>query len=110
MNALRIAVATFNSIPSAGLRPDSITYTGMIHALLNLMDDSAEKVKAMSGIFRQCCDEGCLNPHILNVLAASMSGEIYSSITGVSMTTAFASLPAEWSQRSSRDDVSNDIE
>ena len=110
MYALRIAVATFTSIPSAGLRPDSITYTGMIHALLNLMDDSAEKVKAVSEFFRQCCDEGCLNPHIMNVLAASTSEEIYSSITGVSMTTAFASLPAEWSQRSSRDGVSKNVE
>ncbi len=111
MNALRIAVAAFNSLPSAGLRPDTVTYTGMIHALLNLMDDdSAEKVKAISGIFRQCCDEGCLNPHILNVLAASLSEENYLSITGVSTTTPFANLPVGWSQRSSRDAISKDVE
>ncbi|KAL3763328.1 hypothetical protein ACHAW5_007720 [Stephanodiscus triporus] len=110
MNALRIAVAAFNSLPSVGLRPDSITYTGMIHALLNLMDDSAEKFKAISGIFRQCCDEGCLNPHILNVLAASTSEDDYLSITGASTRTEFSSLPAEWSRRSTRDSISNNVE
>ena len=110
MNALRIAAAAFNSLPSVGLRPDSITYTGMIHALLNLMGDSAEKSKAVSGIFQQCCDEGCLNPHMLNILAAATSEENYFSITGFSPKTAFSSLPAEWSRRSSRDSISNDIE
>lgn len=110
MNALRIAVAAFNSLPSVGLRPDSITYTGMIHALVNLMDDSDEKLKAISGIFLQCCDEGCLNPHILNILAASTSEDDYLSITGVSTKTEFSSLPAEWSRRSSRDIMLNTIE
>jgi hypothetical protein len=74
------------------------------------MGDSAEKSKAVSGIFQQCCDGGCLNPHILNILAAATSEENYFSITGFSPKTAFSSLPAEWSRRSSRDSISNDIE
>jgi hypothetical protein len=110
MNALRIAVAAFNSVPSVGLRPDSITYTGMIHALLNLMGVSADKTKAISGIFHQCCDDGCLNPHMLNVLAAATSEDDYFSITGFSPKTVFSSLPAEWSRRSSRENPSTNIE
>jgi hypothetical protein len=107
MNALRIAVSVFNSLPSVGLKADSITYTGMIHALLNLMDDSLERSKAISGIFQKCCNDGFLNPHILNVLTSSISEDKFLSITGMSPKTDFASLPAEWSRNSSRDTMSN---
>lgn len=107
LNALRIAISAFNSLSSVGLKADSITYTGMIHALLNLMDDSPERSKAISGIFQKCREDGYLNPHILNVLAASISEDKYLTITGITPKTEFASLPVEWSRKSSQDTMSN---
>jgi len=105
-NALQIAASAFNSLPSVGLNADSITYTGMMHVLLNLMNDSPEKVNAISGIFRQCCDEGYLNQHILNVLTSATSEDDLITVTGVSSKEeayTLGRLPPDWSRNSSRD-------
>jgi len=99
-NALQIAASAYNSLPSAGLRASSITYTGMIHVMLNLMDNSTEKVEAIGGIFRRCCEEGFLNQHMINILAAATSEDDLLSITG-SKTSKIIGLPAEWSRNSS---------
>ena len=106
-NALQIAMSAFDSIPSVGLRPDSITYTGMIHAILNLMEDSEERERAnaITTIFRRCCEDGCLNQHILNVLSTSISESDYLLLTGTTSLeeAALPSLPAEWSCRATKD-------
>jgi len=105
-NALQIAASAFNSLPSVGLRADSVTYTGMMHVLLNLMDNSTEKMSAIGRIFRQCCNEGYLNQHILNILAAAISEDDMMAITGVSSieeASTLNHLPPEWNQKSSRD-------
>ena len=100
-------MSAFDSIPSVGLRPDSITYTGMIHAILNLMEDSEERERAnaITTIFRRCCEDGCLNQHILNVLSTSISEADYLSLTGATSLeeAALPSLPAEWSCRATKD-------
>eukprot|EP00571_Detonula_confervacea_P012954 CAMPEP_0172306034 /NCGR_PEP_ID=MMETSP1058-20130122/7195_1 /TAXON_ID=83371 /ORGANISM="Detonula confervacea, Strain CCMP 353" /LENGTH=1003 /DNA_ID=CAMNT_0013017805 /DNA_START=37 /DNA_END=3045 /DNA_ORIENTATION=- len=99
-NALRIAASAYNSLPSVGMKADSITYTGMIRATVNLMEDSADKISAITGIFQQCCDDGCLNQHILNILASRISDDNFLSITGVAsteQTPGLNRLPAEWS-------------
>ena len=99
---MHIAASAYNSLPSIGLKPDSVTYTSMMHVILNLMDDSTEKAKAIEGIFRRCCEEGCLNRHILKVLAEALSKEELFSIAGKDMAS-FSSLPGEWSRNSSQD-------
>lgn len=104
--ALQIAASAFNSLSSVGLRADSITYTSMIHAMVNLMEDSPEKTKAVAGIFQQCCDEGCLNQHILDTLAAKTPQDDFLSITG-EKTSQISSFPAKWRHRSSRADTSH---
>lgn len=100
-------MSAFDSIPSVGLRPDSITYTGMIHAILNLMEDSEERERAnaITTIFRRCCEDGCLNQHILNVLSTSISESDYLLLTGTTSLeeAALPSLPAEWSCRATKD-------
>lgn len=92
-----------------GLRPDSITYTGVIHTILNLVEDSKDRTKTLSTIFRHCCEDGCLNQHIMNILSASLSEGEYLTVTGATSMeeTAFSCLPAEWSRSASRDSMSS---
>lgn len=101
--ALQYAASTFESLPSTGLKRDSATYTSMFNAIINLMDDSAGRTNALSSIFRQCCKEGRLNQHIVNILTEAVSDGDLLSITGASSIeeAAFSSLPREWSSRSS---------
>jgi len=109
-SALQVAFSAYNSLPSAGLRAESITYISMFHAMINLMEDSPEKVTAIANIFQQCCDDGCLNQHMINILAGAMSAGDFLSITGVSSnknTAQMKNLPAKWSQRSSDDNGAN---
>lgn len=105
-NAIRIAVSAFGSLEAAGLSADSVTYTSMFRAMLNLMDNSTERTNALACVFRRCCEEGRLNQHIINTLldATTNSAEDFQSITGIARTgDDLRNLPAEWSRNSSRD-------
>lgn len=76
----------------------------MIHAMINLVDDPAEKVKAISGIFNRCCEDGCLNQHMINLIIEATSEAEFLSINGVSAyrkPQMISNLPAKWSHRSS---------
>ena len=78
----------------------------MIHVLLNLVGDAELKINSLTGIFRKCCDEGCLNQHIINVLLEATTLDEFVSITGVSLhgkALYIESLPTEWSRNSSQD-------
>ena len=76
--------------------------------MINLMEE--EKVEAISGIFQQCCNQGRLNQHMVNLLQSSFSEEEFKSITGVSnpnnggQIPSIHTLPSEWSNHSSVDD------
>ena len=74
----------------------------MIHAVLNLTGSSSDKVNSISGIFRMCCADGCLNQHIINTLVDAMSEEDFAIITGMSNENSIEieSLPPEWSSNS----------
>ena len=101
---MEVATHTFNSLSRAELKADSITYVSMTHAMLNLMEDSPEKTRVLAGLFRQCCDDGCLNQHILNTLDSFLTKKDFLTITGISSTEEtpkIASLPSEWSVRAS---------
>lgn len=100
--ALQIAASTFNSLslPSTGLRPNSITYTSMIHALKNLIEDPLERTQAITGIFQQCCKDGCINQSMMNILAKATTEEQFKSITGYSSDKkTINELPSAWSRR-----------
>ena len=98
--ALQIAASTFNSLPATGLRPNSITYTSMIHALKNLMEDPLERTQAITGIFQQCCKDGCVNQSMMNILAKATTEEQFKSITGYpSDKKNINELPSAWSRR-----------
>ncbi|KAL3798151.1 hypothetical protein HJC23_005712 [Cyclotella cryptica] len=100
--SLQIAASAFKSIKSAGLTADTITYTSMIHAVLNLTGSSSYKVNSIAGIFKMCCADGCLNQHIMNTLVDAMSKEEFAIITGMSNNNSLQieSLPPEWSSNS----------
>lgn len=74
----------------------------MLHAVLNLTGSSSDKVNTISGLFRMCCADGCLNQHIINTLAEAMSEEEFAIITGMSNENSIQieSLPTEWSSNS----------
>ena len=101
--SLQVAASAFNSIESAGLKADSITYTSMIHAILNLCDDIHDRTNALSGVFQRCCEDGCLNQHILNTLIEENTEEEFSIITrglvGYEQSIGIQSLPSQWSSR-----------
>jgi len=101
--SLQVAASAFNSIESAGLKADSITYTSMIHAILNLCDDIHDRTNALSGVFQRCCEDGCLNQHILNTLIEESTEEEFSIITrglvGYEQSIGIQSLPSQWSSR-----------
>ena len=108
MDALLIATSAFDSLAEAGLKADSITYVGMMHAVINLMDDTKEKVDTLQAFFRRCCDDGCLNEWILDILAGALPEEHqFSYVTGgLSLKKGIPklkSLPAGWRHRSSED-------
>jgi len=96
--ALQVAASVFNSIESTGLKTDSITYTSMFHAVLNLTEDATEKVDALSGIFQRCCADGCLNQHMMTILASKVSREELLSIIGHEHAVDVENLPVEWSK------------
>ena len=102
--ALQIAVSAFRSLETIGLTAGSITYTSIIHAIDNLMDDSTEMNKALGDLFRQVCSDGQLNQHMLKLLAdnESMSMVQMTEMTGVTPsyegTIQIDDLPLEWSQ------------
>ena len=103
-NALQIAASAFNTLPSIGLKADSITYTSMIRLMLSLMDNSPDKVNAIGAIFHGCCEEGYLNQHMMYVLNSAVSEDDMITITGLlsEETRSFSSLPAHWSRNASR--------
>ena len=112
-NALQIAASAYNAIDEVGLTADSVTYISMIHAILNLMNESAAKVEALSAIFRKCCERGFLSQHVLTILAQGTQESDFQSITGTSWSRGSSelqveSLPIEWSQNSTqRNKLSN---
>ena len=82
----------------------------MINVILNLIVDSTERINALGGIFRRCCEQGCLNQHIINVLAEKTTKDEFLFITGVSTTGKSLNVenfPSEWSQKSSFDSTVN---
>jgi len=64
----------------------------MIRALLNLMENSDERTRAIAGIFQQCCKDGCLNQQLMDILAQATTEDQYLFITGVSKTTPIDAL------------------
>jgi hypothetical protein len=103
--ALQIAASAFNSIGSAGLKADSATYTSMARAILNLSASSGDKVNALSGIFQRCCEDGCLNQHIVDTLVDETSKEEFAMITGsmgYEHGIQIENLPTKWSCNSTR--------
>lgn len=98
---MQIAASAFNSIESAGLKPDSITYMSMIHAILELSATSSDKINALSGIFQRCCADGCMNQLIMNTLVEETSKDEFSAITGgLNRSIQLDELPAQWSRNS----------
>ena len=92
-DALQIAASAFNSLPSStGIKANEITYSGMIRALLNLMENSDERTKAIAGIFQQCCKDECLNQQLVDILAQATTEDQYLFITGASKTTPIDAL------------------
>ncbi|KAL7454226.1 hypothetical protein ACHAWC_005850, partial [Mediolabrus comicus] len=105
-NALQIAASAFNSLDTAGFTADSVTFVSMFRAILNLMNDSSEKIDALAAIFRKCCDGGFLNQHIINILAEGTSEDELHSITGISTRRGpdelqIESVPNSWSRNAS---------
>lgn len=106
-NALQIAASAFNALDSAGLTADSVTYVGMIRAILNLVNDSEGKIGALTALFRQCCEGGFLNQHMLNILTQETSEDEFQSITGIPWSQGFDAphiqcLPFEWRKNSTQ--------
>jgi len=104
-NALQIAASAFNALEAAGLTADSVTYVGMIRAILNLMNGSEGKIEALTVLFRQCCEGGFLNQHMIDILTEETSEDEFQSITGMSWSQGsdalqIQSLPFEWSKNS----------
>ena len=99
--ALQIAASTFNSLPSIpGLRPNSITYTSMIHVLKNLIEDPSERTQAITGIFQQCCKDGCINQSMMNILAKATTEDQFKLITGYPLDKKnINELPSAWSRK-----------
>ena len=105
-NALQIAASAFNSLDTSGFTADSVTFVSMFRAILNLMNDSSEKIDALTAIFRKCCDGGFLNQHIINILAEGTSEDELHSITGIIARGGpdelqIESVPNSWSRNAS---------
>ena len=105
-DALQVAASTFNSLEAAGTRADSVTYTSMIHAVKNLIDDPEERARALTGTFAQCCEDECLNQRIIDTLSESLNDRDFATVTGLSLehgTPRIENLPPSWRSRATTD-------
>lgn len=74
----------------------------MINAMVNLIEDPAEKIKAITGIFQHCCNEGRLCQHTVNNLSTLLSEEEFAEVVGYSYKEGppkIKDFPGEWSNQ-----------
>lgn len=76
----------------------------MIRVMVNLMENSVDRTRAIAGIFRQCCEDGCVNQNIMDTLFQMTSKDQFLAITGISLTDekkdyVLSNLPTEWTYR-----------
>ena len=106
--ALHVALAMFDEVRETHCIPiKSSTYVDMFELLSKLMKRSEERTDIYRRLFKNCCEDGLLNKHLLHLLTHAVSGKDLRDMLGFSgdasthikdlMSISLTDLPAEWS-------------
>ena len=89
--------------------PDSYTYSTLLHAYSNLCDNYKDRYQQGSDLFKECCQNGAVNHHVLKQLRLCISRagfrnvlDEFVDVDAVSETELLEFLPQEWMKNSEK--------
>ena len=103
-NCLTLAFEIFGKIQKdKGVRPTSLTYHYVFKVIRKFMPAGTKRFEFTSRIFQYCCNDGCINQHILHQLLQHLSEEEVRTLFGTALgpnekldLSVEERLPPEW--------------